>query len=193
MSTNFRPALVLFLLLSLICTVFYPAVITLIGRIVFPTQAEGSLLIHNGQLVGSSLIGQSFSANHYFWGRPSATTPIPNNAASSNGSNLGPTNPEKIAIIKTRIAALKAADPQNTLLIPIDLVTASASGLDPDISLAAAFYQVSRIARERQMTINELHALIIQYTQPRYGGIFGEPRVNVLRLNLALDEIKLSN
>jgi K+-transporting ATPase ATPase C chain len=187
MKSTLRPALVLFTILTVICCVLYPFAITGIGRVAFAGQAEGSLLLRERQPVGSTLIGQAFSTPKYFWGRPSATSPMPNNATASGGSNLGPTNPALIDAVKGRVEALKAADPGNAALIPVDLVTASASGLDPEISLAAAYYQAGRIARERKMSVEEVRGLIDRHAQDRYFGFFGEPRVNVLQLNLALD------
>lgn len=187
MNTILRPALVFFFLLSLVCGLIYPYAIAGIGHLVFASQAEGSLVRHNGKTVGSLLIGQSFTSPKYFWGRPSATSTLPNNAEASSGSNQGPLNPALIAAVKGRIDVLKAADPTNTAPIPVDLVTASASGLDPEISVAAALYQVGRIARERQLPDSTVRSLIGQFTRLQYFGFFGEPRVNVLELNLALD------
>ena len=188
MKTTLRPALVLFAVLTLICGVIYPYVITGIGKLAFRDQAEGSLASRNGQVVGSSLIGQAFSSPQYFWGRPSATAPMPNNAAASGGANQGPLNPALIDNVKGRIAALKVVDPANTLPIPVDLVTASASGLDPEISVAAAQYQAGRIASERKMALEEVQDIIGRHSKGQYLGFFGEPRVNVLALNLALDQ-----
>lgn len=188
MKSTLRPALLLFAVLTLICGLIYPYAITGIGKLAFSEQAEGSLLTRNGQVVGSSLIGQAFSSPQYFWGRPSATSPMPNNAAASSGSNQGPLNPALIDNVKGRIAALKAADPANTLPIPVDLVTASASGLDPEISLAAAKYQAARIARARKMQLKEVQNIIDRHSKAQYFAFFGEPRVNVLALNLALDQ-----
>ncbi|MFZ1766494.1 MAG: potassium-transporting ATPase subunit KdpC, partial [Candidatus Nitrotoga sp.] len=168
--------------------VLYPYAITGIGQIAFASQAAGSLVSRDGQPVGSSLIGQAFSSPRYFWSRPSATSPMPNNATASSGSNQGPLNPALIDAVKGRIDALKAADPANATPIPVDLVTASASGLDPEISLAAAYYQAGRIARTRQLPDNEVRNIIDQHRESRYLGFFGEPRVNVLALNLALDQ-----
>ncbi|HJV79353.1 potassium-transporting ATPase subunit KdpC [Noviherbaspirillum sp.] len=190
MNSNIRPALVLFASLTVMCGILYPLAITGIGKLAFPYQAAGSLVERNGQVVGSTLIGQAFSSPKYFWGRPSATSPMPNNAASSGGSNLGPTNPAQIDAIKGRINALKAVDPGNKAPIPVDLVTASASGLDPDISIAAAYYQVGRIARVRNMSEERVRALIDESSKKRMLGVFGEPSVNVLKLNLALDQQK---
>ncbi|MGH8810135.1 MAG: potassium-transporting ATPase subunit KdpC [Noviherbaspirillum sp.] len=188
MKSILRPALVLFAVLTLICGVLYPYAITGIGQLAFAGQAEGSLVQRNGVTVGSSLIGQAFSSPQYFWGRPSATGPMPNNASASGGSNLGPTNPALVDAVKGRVEALKAADPGNNAAIPVDLVTASASGLDPDISLAAAYYQAGRIARERKLAVEEVRGLIGRHGEDRSVGVFGEPRVNVLALNLALDQ-----
>ena len=188
MKSIVRPALVLFAALTLICGVLYPFAITGIGNIAFARQAAGSLVVRDGQPVGSALIGQAFSSARYFWGRPSATGPMPNNAASSGGSNLGPSNPAQIDAVKGRIDALKAADPANAAAIPVDLVTASGSGLDPEISLAGAYYQAARIARERKLTVGQVRSMIAERSQPQYFGFFGEPRVNVLALNLALDQ-----
>jgi K+-transporting ATPase ATPase C chain len=168
----------------------YPLVVTGIAQLFFPHQANGSLIVRDGQAVGSELIGQSFDDLEYFWGRLSATGPFPYNAAASSGSNLGPTNPALLDAVKARIAALKAADPANSQPIPVDLVMASGSGLDPDISLAAALYQVPRVARERNMSEAEIRVLVTRYTEERQFGILGEQRVNVLKLNLALDEIR---
>ena len=188
MHSTLRPALVLFAVLTLICCVLYPFAVTGIGQAAFAGQAQGSLLERDGRPVGSALIGQAFSSPRYFWGRPSATGPMPNNASASGGSNLGPTNPALLEAVKGRVDALKAADPVNTAPIPVDLVTASASGLDPDISMAAAYYQAGRVARERKMTLDQVRGLIDQHGKARYFGFFGEPRVNVLELNLALDQ-----
>ena len=155
----------------------------------FPEQANGNLIVHDGNVAGSALIGQPFTSPEYFWGRPSATSPVPYNAGLSSGSNLGPSNPALANAVKERVRALHAADPANTLPIPVDLVTASGSGLDPDISVAAAFYQVPRIARERNLSEEAVKALVTSRIEPRQFGIFGEPRVNVLGLNLALDDM----
>ena len=187
MQSTIRPALVLFIVLTVICGVLYPAAITGIGQIAFAGQAAGSLVSRDGKLVGSTLIGQSFTSPRYFWGRPSATSPMPNNGTASGGSNLGPTNPALIDTVKGRVETLKAVDPGNTAPIPVDLVTASGSGLDPEISLAAAYYQVPRIARERKLAEEKVRSLIDAHKESRYFGFFGEPRVNVLALNLALD------
>lgn len=188
MKSILQPAFALFVTLTLICGVLYPYAITGIGQIAFASQTAGSLVLRGGHPVGSSLIGQTFSSPKYFWGRPSATSPMPNNATASSGSNQGPLNPALIDAVKGRIDALKAADPANTAPIPIDLVTASASGLDPEISMAAAYYQADRIARERQLPDNEVRNIIDQHRKSRFFGFFGEPRVNVLALNIALDQ-----
>jgi len=187
-NSNFRPAAVLFAGLTLIVGVIYPFAMTGVGKVLFNEKAEGSLIVQDGKTVGSSLIGQFFSSPKYFWGRPSATGPMSNNAGGSSGSNLGPTNPALIDAVKGRIEALKAADPGNTAKIPVDLVTASASGLDPEISLAAANYQLARVARERKLPESQVKAIIDQLTQQPMLGLLGEARVNVLALNLALDK-----
>ena len=188
MTSHFRPAVVIFGALTILCGVLYPLAVSGVAATVFPSQAAGSLVEVDGKTVGSSLIGQSFTSPRYFWGRPSGTGPMPNNGAGSSGTNLGPTNAALIDAVKGRIEALKAADPGNTQPIPVDLVTASASGLDPDISPAAARYQAARVAAARQFNTNQVLALIEQHTRPQYFGFFGEPRVNVLALNLALDQ-----
>jgi K+-transporting ATPase ATPase C chain len=187
MKSILRPALVLFVALTAVCCVLYPLAITGIGQVAFAHQAQGSIVLRDGQPVGSELIGQAFTSPRYFWGRPSATTPMPNNGTASSGSNLGPTNPALIDAAKGRVEALKAADPDNTAPIPVDLVTASASGLDPEISLAAAYYQTGRIARERKLSVEKVRHLIEAHGESRQFAVFGEPRVNVLALNLALD------
>ncbi|HXW73331.1 MAG TPA: potassium-transporting ATPase subunit KdpC [Steroidobacteraceae bacterium] len=184
-----RPAITLFLLLTAITGIAYPLLVTGIAAVVFPAQTAGSLILRDGKAVGSSLIGQSFSDPRYFWGRPSATTPQPYNALASNASNLGPLNPALADAIKPRIVALHAADPGNTAPVPVDLVTASASGLDPEISIAAAYYQVARIARVRGLEPRAVQSLIVAHSRDRLFGILGEPRVNVLELNLALDSL----
>ncbi len=191
MKTYLRPALVLFVLLTFITGVAYPLLITGLGQALFPAQASGSLVERDGKPVGSSLIGQAFSAPKYFWSRPSATSPMPNNGSSSGGSNLGPTNTALVDAVQGRIDALQKADPDNKQLIPIDLVTASASGLDPHISIAAAQYQASRIASTRKIPVEKVNALIEQTQEVAVLGFLGEPRVNVLAINLALDAIKL--
>jgi K+-transporting ATPase ATPase C chain len=187
MKVILRPALVLFVALTVVCCVLYPFAMTGIGQVAFAHQAHGSIVLRDGQPVGSELIGQAFTSPRYFWGRPSATSPMPNNAAASGGSNQGPTNPAFIDAVKGRVDGLKAADPGNTAPVPVDLVTASGSGLDPDISLAAAYYQAGRVARERKLSIEKVRSLIDAYRQSPRLVILGEPRVNVLTLNLALD------
>ncbi len=187
MRAQFRPAVMALLVFTLITGVIYPLVVTGISQLIFPHQANGSMITINGQSVGSTLIGQQFDDPKYFWGRLSATGSFPYNAAASSGSNLGPTNPALLDSVNARIAALKAADPGNTQEIPVDLVTSSGSGLDPNISVAAALYQIPRVARERGMSESALTTLVDQYTEGRQLGFLGEPRVNVLKLNLALD------
>jgi len=183
-----RPALAGFVLLSAITGLLYPALVTGAGQALFPYQAEGSLILQGGKAVGSELIGQTFSSPRYFWGRPSATAPMANNAAGSGGSNQGPTNPALADAVQARIEALKAADPGNQAPVPVDLVSASASGLDPHISMAAARYQAARVARERGLPLEAVQHLIQAHTEARDLGVLGEPRVNVLKLNLALDQ-----
>jgi potassium-transporting ATPase KdpC subunit len=187
MKTLLRPALTLLVLLSAITGLVYPLVVTGIGKTVFSHAAGGSLIIKDGKPVGSELIGQNFTDPKYFWGRPSATGPQPYNGTASSGSNLGPLNPALTDAVKGRIDALKAADPDNKLPIPADLVAASASGLDPHISPAAANYQIERLAHVRHLDAGAVRALVERHTEGRQFGIFGEPRVNVLQLNLALD------
>src|SRR5512136_2986019 len=190
MRVQIRPALMTLLIFTILTGLVYPLVVTGIAQLVFPRQANGSLIVRNGQTVGSTLIGQQFDDPKYFWGLLSATEKYPYNAAASSGSNLGPTNPALLDEVKARIDALKAADPSNTQPIPVDLVTSSGSGLDPNISIAAALYQVPRVAKVRGLSESAVRALVNQYTQGRQLGFLGEPRVNVLELNLALDEIK---
>jgi K+-transporting ATPase ATPase C chain len=190
MRSQIRPALMALLIFTVLTGLVYPLVVTAIAQLVFPCQANGSLIVQNGRTVGSALIGQQFTDPGYFWGRLSATSPYPYDAAASSGSNLGPTNPALLDEVKARIAALKAADPGNTQLIPVDLVTSSGSGLDPDISVAAALYQIPRVARLRGLSQSAVRALVDQYTRGRTLGFLGEPRVNVLQLNLALDGLK---
>jgi K+-transporting ATPase ATPase C chain len=190
MNTLVRPAIVLFAILTAITGVAYPVVVTGIAHVLFPRRAAGSLIIKAGKPVGSSLIGQNFGDPKYFWSRPSATTPQPYNGLASGGSNLGPLNPALTDAVKARIAALRAADPGSTAPVPVDLVTASASGLDPDISVAAANYQLDRVARARHLPPDRVAALIAAHTRGRVLGVLGEPRVNVLELNLALDALQ---
>jgi K+-transporting ATPase ATPase C chain len=182
-----RPALVLFVLLSALTGLIYPMVVTGAAKAVFPSQAAGSLIVQGGTTVGSKLIGQNFSDPKHFWGRPSATAPQPYNASASGGSNQGPLNPALTDAVKARVEALRAADPGNTAPVPVDLVTASASGLDPDISPAAANYQAARVARARGVSVEQVSVLIAKNTQAPLWGLLGESRVNVLALNLALD------
>jgi potassium-transporting ATPase KdpC subunit len=190
MHNQIRPALMILLIFTFLTGLVYPLVVTGIAQLVFPAQANGSLTFQNGQTVGSTLIGQPFDDPKYFWGRLSATGPYPYNAAASSGSNLGPTNPALLEAVKARIAALKAADPTNIQPIPVDLVTASASGLDPDISVAAALYQLPRVARARGLSESAVRTLVDKFTRGRQLGFLGEPRVNFLELNLALDGLK---
>lgn len=187
-----RPALTLFLVFSLVTGLAYPLVVTGVAQSVFPAAANGSLIVENGKAVGSALIGQGFSDPGHFWSRPSATSPMPYNASNSSGSNLAPTAPALVEAVKGRIEALRAADPGNTAPVPVDLVTTSASGLDPHISRAAADYQVARVARVRQLPPARVQALVDEQTEGRWLGVIGEPRVNVLKLNLALDRATMA-
>ena len=187
MKNLIRPAISLFVVLTLVTGILYPLIVTGIAKVAFPDAANGSLIVKGGKPVGSRLIGQNFSDPKYFWGRPSATSPQPYNASASGGSNQGPLNPALSEAVKGRIEALKAADPGNSRAIPADLVSASASGLDPHISPAAADYQVDRVARARHLDPAVVKAMVARYTEERQWGIFGEPRINVLELNLALD------
>lgn len=195
MIQQVKPAVILLVLFTLLTGVIYPLAVTGIAQILFPSQANGSLIVRDGKAAGSELIGQSFDAPRYFWGRLSATGTFPYNAfdaeklTSSSGSNNGPLNPALLDAVRARVEALKAADPENTAPIPVDLVTASGSGLDPHISVGAAYYQVHRVARARGLEESRVRALVDQFTTGRQFGILGEPRVNVLLLNLALDEI----
>ena len=188
MKTLIRPAVSLFVLLTAITGIVYPLAVTGVAQAAFPAQAAGSLIVRDGKPIGSSLIGQNFSDPKYFWGRPSATSPMPYNGAGSGGSNQGPLNPALVDAVKGRVEALKTADPGNTLPVPVDLVTASASGLDPHISVAAAQYQAARVARVRGLTPDTVTNLIGHHTEGRLFGLFGEARVNVLELNLELDQ-----
>jgi K+-transporting ATPase ATPase C chain len=187
MLREIRIATLVFLALTVLTGVIYPAVVTLVAAVAFPAQASGSLIRVDGRLVGSRLIGQPFSSPRYFWGRPSATTPMPDNGAVSSGSNQGPLNPALTTAVQARVAALRAADPGNTQPVPVDLVTASGSGLDPEISIAAAEYQLPRVARERGLSEEKVRRQLQAATKGRTFGVLGEPRVNVLELNLALD------
>ena len=187
MLKELKPAFLMLLLLTVVTGVAYPMLVTGIAQGLFKTEANGSLIERDGEVVGSKLIGQPFSDPKYFWGRPSATAPMPYNAAASGGSNLGPLNPALEDAVKGRIEALKAADPTQSVQIPVDLVTASASGLDPHISPAAAQWQAPRVARLRGLPVEQVQKLVAAHTEGRQFGFFGEPRVNVLRLNLALD------
>jgi K+-transporting ATPase ATPase C chain len=188
MKPHLRAGMTVFVLLALLTGVAYPALVTLIAQGIFPHQANGSVLARGGQSVGSELIGQGFTDPQYFWGRPSATGTTPYNAASSTGSNLGPTNPAQRDAVRTRVGAVRQAHPEQVGPVPVDLVTASASGLDPHISPAAAEYQVARVARERGLSESRVRLLVTEHTEPRTFGLLGEPRVNVLRLNRALEE-----
>lgn len=190
MKQEFRPALVLFVVLSVITGLLYPLLVTGVAQVAMPASANGSLVERDGRIVGSRLIGQPFSSPKYFWGRPSATSPMSYNAAASGGANLGPSNPALADAVKGRIEALRAVDPGNTAPVPIDLVTASASGLDPDISQAAARYQVPRVARERGLQEAQVGELVDRLTvRPLANVLGGQPRVNVLALNLELDSL----
>jgi K+-transporting ATPase ATPase C chain len=196
MLKQLRPAIVSLLVFTLITGVIYPLVVTGIAQVIFPSQANGSLIVKDGKAVGSALIGQQFDDPKYFWGRLSATSTFPYNAynadtlTGSSGSNYGPLNPALTAAVKARADALRAADPGNTAPIPVDLVTASGSGLDPHISVAAALFQLPRVAKARGMSVDAVRALVDQNTQGRQFGFLGEPVVNVLELNLALDAVK---
>jgi K+-transporting ATPase ATPase C chain len=195
MLDQIRPTLVSFAVLTLLTGIAYPLLITGIAQAAFPSQANGSLIVRDGKAVGSRLIGQSFDAPNYFWGRLSATAdangkPLPYNAGASAASNLGPTNPALVDEVKARVDALTAADPENAAPIPIDLVTSSGSGLDPHITPAAALYQVHRVAKARQLDESRVRELVAAHTEDRTLGFLGEPRVNVLELNVALDALK---
>ena len=189
MITQLRPALASLLSLTILTGLLYPLAVTGIAHLLFPAQADGSLIVEEGRIIGSALIGQPFDDPKYFWGRPSATSPFPYNAAASSGSNLGPTNPALLTAVLARIAALKAADPGNVLPVPVDLVTASGSGLDPHISPAAADVQMRRVARARGVDEAAVRQFVISHTEGRQFGILGEPAVNVLRLNQALERL----
>ena len=189
MKDHIRPALTMLLLLTVLTGLVYPLTVTGLAQVFFPDQANGSLIVRDGKVIGSRLIGQHFGKPEYFWSRPSATAPFPYSAAASGGSNLGPTNPALIDASKVRVAALRAADPSNDSPIPVDLVTASGSGLDPHISPAAALYQAKRVARARGMDEAVVQTLIAEHTEERQFKLLGERRVNVLQLNLALDAL----
>jgi len=190
MNSTLRPALVLFLALSLVTGIAYPLLVSGVAGVAMPFQAGGSIVQRDGKAVGSLLIGQSFSDPKHFWSRPSATSPGPNNATASGGSNQGPSNPALVEAVKGRIVALRAADPDNKAPVPVDLVTASGSGLDPEISVAAARYQAGRVARARGIPVERVEALVAAHAKGQVLGFLGEPRVNVLELNLALDSIR---
>lgn len=193
MKTLIRPTLVMLALMTLVTGFAYPILVTAIGQTFMADQANGSLIVRDGKPVGSRLIGQSFASPKYFWSRPSATSPMPNNASASSGSNLGPTNPALKDAVAGRIEKLQKSDPNNKRAIPIDLVTTSASGLDPDISEAAARYQVDRVAAARGIAAAQVSALVDTHREGAVFGFIGEPRVNVLRLNLALDALAASS
>jgi len=189
MKAHLRPCIVLFALLTLLTGVAYPVLITAITQVAFPNQANGSVIMRDGKAVGSEFIGQMFDDPNYFWGRPSATGPTGYNAAASSGSNLGPTNPALLDAIKARIHAIRSAHPDQTKSVPVDLVTASGSGLDPHISPAAAEFQAGRVAKVRGLSEDKVRELVASNTDGRSVGLLGEPRVNVLRLNLSLDTV----
>jgi K+-transporting ATPase ATPase C chain len=184
-----RPTLVIFALMTILTGVIYPLVVTLVAWVAFPSAATGSLIVKDGNVVGSRLIGQPFDDDKYFWSRPSATGPYPYNGGASSGSNLGPINPALLDAVKQRVADVKAKHPEQKGDVPVDLVTASGSGLDPHISPAAAYYQVERIAANRRLPTQQVRRLVEEHVEPRTFGLLGEPRVNVLLLNLALDQM----
>jgi len=187
MLAQIRAAIVSLVVLTVVTGIIYPLIVTGIAQAVFPYQANGSLIVKDGKPVGSALIGQPFDDPKYFWSRPSATSPFPDNAGSSSGSNLSPTNPDLVKAVQGRVDALRAADPGNAAPVPVDLVTASGSGLDPHISPAAALYQVPRVAKARGLAPHAVRQLVDRHTEGRFLGLLGEPRINVLALNLALD------
>lgn len=189
MKEQIRPALTMLMILTVLTGLVYPLSVTGLAQLFFPEQANGSLIVHNGKVIGSKLIGQYFDKPEYFWGRPSATSPFPYNAAASSGSNLGPTNPALIEAVKARVATLRSADPGSDTPVPVDLVTASASGLDSHISPAAAMYQVNRVARARGLDERRVRELVARNIEGRQFALLGEPRVNVLELNLALNAL----
>jgi len=184
-----RPAVSLLIVMTVLLGFFYPLVVTVVAKTAFRSKADGSLIYRDGKLIGSTLIGQSFSDPKHFWGRPSATTPQPYNALNSSGSNLGPLNPALLKAVEDNLKALRAADPDNHLPVPVDLVTASASGLDPHITPAAAYYQAARVARARSLPLGEVEALIAAHEESAVLGVYGERRINVLELNMALDRL----
>ncbi len=190
MRTILRPTLILFGLLTIITGVIYPLFVTVFAQVVFPYQANGSIIFDNGRALGSELIGQPFDDPKYFWSRPSATGGMPYNAAASSGSNLAPSNPALVSAMNERIQMYETAEPPSSSKIPIDLITTSGSGLDPHISLAAARYQVKRVAEARHIDENVIESLIDRYTETRQWGFMGEPRLNVLKINLTLDELQ---
>ncbi len=189
MKDEIRPTLMMLLILTVLTGLIYPLAVTGLAQLSFSDQANGSLIVRDNKVIGSKLIGQYFDKLEYFWSRPSTTAPYPYNAAASGGSNLGPTNPALSEAVKARVAALRAADPDNHSPIPVDLVTASGSGLDPHISPVAALYQVKRVARARGLDENKVKTLVTRHTEGRQFGFLGEPRVNVLQLNLELDSL----
>jgi K+-transporting ATPase ATPase C chain len=185
-----KTTILIFVILTVITGIIYPLVITGIAQVFFPHQANGSLVMRDGKIAGSSLIGQQFDDPKYLWGRISATSAVPYDASSSSGSNLGPTNPALTETVRSRIALLKSYDKDNTNPIPVDLVTASGSGLDPHISLAGAYYQIARIAKQRALSVDVVKDIIDRNTSQRFLGLLGEPVVNVLKVNLELDSYK---
>jgi K+-transporting ATPase ATPase C chain len=188
MTNHIKPAVLMLLFFTVLTGIAYPLAVTFFAQIIFPNQANGSLIGSTEQPLGSELIGQAFTRPEYFWGRPSATSPASYNGGASSGSNQGPINPALLDAVQARVKALRDADPSHSEAVPVDLVTASASGLDPHISPAAAAYQISRVAKARQMSPDNVRELITRYTEARQWGVLGEPRVNVLKLNLALDQ-----